>query len=519
MSESNPWEPIFQNAVQFHGSGRLDEAGSLFAAIIEHNRDHFPSLHRLAAIRRGQGRLEESAELLEIALASNPNSADAHNSLANTLNALNRHEDAIAHYRSAVALRNEFPEAYFNLGRCLHAAKRFEEAEAAYRAALALRPGYVEAHMNLGIVLARLNRPAEAIDCFSAALSGDPSATMAYGNIGMALSALNRFEEAASFLQRARDVDPHAARPVFNDAILQLAMGNYERGFRDFEARWGVPELNLQPREFRQPLWDGKADPTGKTIFLWAEQGLGDTILFARFIKPLIDRGARVVLEAPTPLVRLLNSIPGVSRVQTSGDPTPEFDLHLPFGSLPLALKTALSTVSDGRQYLRAPGGDTAPEGPAPRIGVCWAGNPEYANDHNRSIPLESFARLLYDPGAHFVSLQQKPREGDAGILLGIPNIDLLSIGKANDLADTAALIDQLDLVITVDTVVAHLAGALGRPVWILLPFYAHWVWMRDVRESAWYPSARLFRQPRTGDWATVIEDVARELAEVHVSR
>lgn len=513
----NLWQPIFQCAVEFHSTGRLNEAGSLFAAIVENNPTHFPSLQRLAAIRRQQGRLEESLALLERAVASNPNSADAHNSLGNTLNSLGRHEEALNRYRCAAALRQNFPEAHFNLGRSLNGLGRFEEAAAAYRAAIALRPEYAEAHINLGTVLSRLNRPDEALSSFSAALSTHPHIKTAHNNIGLALTALNRHEKALAFFERARELEPGAPQPVFNESMVHLALGDYERGWRGYEARWHVPELKLQPREFVQPQWDGESALEGKTILVHSEQGLGDTILFARFVEPLLARGARVVLQVQKPLARLMRSIPGVAQVVTAGDSLPDFDFHAPFGSLPLALKTTLETVPARMPYLKAPGESETIAGlevlndSRPLVGVCWAGNPDYPNDHNRSIPLGVFKRLFEVPGLRFVSLQQNFRPGDETTVGGFGNLELTSIGKANDLADTAALLSRLDMVVTVDTAIAHLAGALNCPLLILLPYYAHWVWLRQGAGSRWYPSARLLRQTQIGDWRIVIERVAAE--------
>ena len=211
-ASANPWETIFHCAVQFHGRGNLNEAGSLFAAIVEHNPGHFPSLHRLAAIRRQQGRLRGIANLLERAMECNPNAADVHNSLGNTLSGLERYEDAIVEYRRAASLREDFPEAHLNLGNSLKAMGRYEEAAGAYRAAITLRPAYAEGHSNLGIVLARLNRPSEAAASFAAAISIDPGIKLAYSNLGLALTALNRHEEALPYFQRARQLDPAGLR-------------------------------------------------------------------------------------------------------------------------------------------------------------------------------------------------------------------------------------------------------------------------------------------------------------------
>ncbi len=515
MSES-PWQPIFQYAVEFHSTGRLEEAASLFGAILEHNPAHFPSLHRMAAIRRQQGKLEESLGLLERAIDANPGSADLRNSIANTLNGLGRREQAVSHYREALKLRESFPEANFNLGGCLKALERFEESEAAYRAALALRPDYAEAHLNLGTVLARMNRPAEAMASFSAALECDPRAKVAYNNIGMALTAMNRQEEAIGFFERAREADPQAAQPAFNQAVAYLEMGDYRRGLPGYEARWWVPELKMTAPDYAQPRWRGEDDLAGKTILLQAEQGLGDTILLARFATEVASHGAKVVAAAPRSLAPLLASVAGVAEVVSPGDALPHFDCWSPMASLPLALKIVLPAIPARVPYMTAPADAPTLRGLEcdgnPLVGVCWAGSAEYKNDHNRSVPLAIFERLFRVKGPRFVSLQQKLRAGDEQILSHNRELDVESIRRENGLADTAALVARLDLVITVDTAIAHLAGALGRPVWLLLPFHSHWIWGRGRTDSPWYPTARLIRQSEIGDWASVMDRAALAL-------
>lgn len=512
----NPWEPLYQDAVQLHGSGRLTEAASLFVAVLENNPDHFPSLHRLATIRRHQGRFEESLTLLHRAIACDPAAADAYNSLGNSLNCLGRHEEAIEQYHRAVALHENFPEALLNLANSFKALERWREAETAYRAAIALRPGFIEAHTNLGFALARMNRPADALASFSAAVSFDPAVKLGNSNIATALIALNRHEEALPFLERARHLEPDAPQPAFNEALAHLAMGNLRRAWPDYEARLRIPELNINRGYFTQPVWDGQSPIAGKTILLHAEQGLGDTILFARFLESIIQKGARVMLAVQKPLVRLISATPGVDQVLTSGDPVPEFDLHAFFGSLPLALDITKDTIPT-RPYLKTPAESkpTAILDERPLVGVCWAGNPSYSNDHNRSIPLAIFERLLQVPGIRFVSLQQNFRPGDDSILARFDNIDLASIRACDDLAGTAALISRLDMIISVDTVVAHLAGALGRPFWILLPYSAYWAWQRNHADTPWYPTARLFRQRQIGDWRSVIENAVDALKRV----
>jgi hypothetical protein len=285
-----------------------------------------------------------------------------------------------------------------------------------------------------------------------------------------------------------------------------------------------VPELKMTRHEFPQPMWDGTS-LTGRTILLHAEQGLGDTILFTRFVEPVAAQAGRVILAVQKPLAALVRAIPGVTQVLTTGDALPDFDVHAPLGSLPMLLHATLETIPSATGYLRAPArsetitalGDAAD--PRPLIGICWAGSASYPNDHNRSIPLALFQRLFEVPGVRFVSLQQNLRPGDDAILARYPDIDLTSDSKGQGLADTAALISRLDLVVTVDTVIGHLAGALGHPVWVLLPFSAYWAWLRHREDSPWYASARLFRQPQIGAWPAVLENVAAALAAIRRTR
>jgi len=503
----NGWEAVFECAAAFHGLGRLAEAASLFAAILEHNAEHLPSLQRLAAIRRYQGRLEESRELLERASVIFPDSADVQNSLGNTLNALGRTEEAVAAYRRAAELRADFPEAYLNLANSLKALGRYEEAAGAYRRATALRSDYAEAHTNLGVVLDRLHRLEEALASFLAAAEFDGGTRLSFDNVGLALSALNRHEEALLFFERARAAEPEAAEPVFHAGIARLAMGDFERGWRDYEARLRMPGRRVTS-EFPQPAWDGKGDIAGKTILLHAEQGLGDTILFSRYLPEVVKTGARVVVEVQKPLAGLMSGMAGVAQVVTPGEGVPAFDVHASFGSLPGIFGTTVATIPGREGYFRVP----KAAGGGGMIGVCWAGNPKYALDYRRSVPLEIFSRLFGVEGARFVSLQKDLRTGDERILPGVGNLDLALIQTVEGLADTAALLARMDLVITVDTVIAHLAGALGRPVWVLLPFSAYWVWGRAREDCDWYARTRLFRQEKAGDWEAVLKQVCFRL-------
>ena len=511
LTKSQP-NPLFQQAVQFHTNGQLEEAASLFETLLQTTPEHFPTLHRLAAIRRQQGRHQESLTLLKTAARLNPSSAEIHNSLGNTLNMLGRSEEAVAAYQESIALRQDVPEVHQNLANSFRALARYEEAALAYQTAIALRANYADAHTNLGLVLDRLGRPEEALASLSKALTITPEIAMAHNNVGMALLDLSRHEEALPHLQRARELDPAAPEFAFNHGLAHLGMGNFEFGWPGYEARWHVPALNPQPPKISQPMWDGQSDIAGKTILLHAEQGLGDSILFSRFIAPIIEKGARVILAVQPALIPLFSSIPCVSQVLPVTGTLPDFDLHVPFCSLPMVFKTTLQNIPSKVAYLTAPAESPTlanlDQAPGPRIGICWTGNPKNPSDHKRSIPLSIFQRILQIPGARFVSLQQNLRPGDTAILSQFPNLDITSLNQGATLADTAALISKLDLIITVDTAIAHLAGALGRPVWILLRFNPYWVWLRHRTDSPWYPTARLFRQPHPGDWPSTLENL-----------
>lgn len=496
-------EGAFERAVKLHSMARLPEAAEIFASILRKSPTHFGSLHRFAAIRRQQGQFEEALALLKKAISCNPGSADVHNSLGNTLQALERHEEAIGCYRRALDLRSNYPEAHNNLANSLGALGRKEEAVAHYRKAIALRPDYMAAHTNLGGVLTTLRRPEEALAILQAVLALDPDSAAAHNNLGNALMALNRQEDAVPAFARARQIDPKLREPQFNEAIARLALGDYTAGWLGFEMR----RANTV-RRFPQPRWESKTGLAAKTVLLCCEQGLGDTIQFARYAELVAQQGARVILQAPKPLSRLFQSLRGPSEVITENDALPDFDFHASLLSLPLAFGTTLESIPAQAPYLHAPAASKI------GIGLCWAGNPGYANDHNRSIPLSVLQTLLDIPGARFVTLQKDFRAGDEEVLAGRENVDWRTDREGRDFADTAALMAGLDLIITVDTAVAHLAGALGLPVWVLLPFSAHWAWLRERGDSPWYPSARLFRQPAIGDWQSVTSCVAAALRE-----
>jgi tetratricopeptide (TPR) repeat protein len=460
-------------------------------------------------------RFEEALASYGRALAVRPDYAHALSNRGNSLKELKRWEEALASYDRALTLRPDYAEAHSNRGNVLHELKRFEEALACYERALALRPDYADAHYNRGNALHELKRFADALTSYERALALRPDYAEAFSNRGNTLKELKRFEEALASYQRAVAVRPDYADAHFNEAICRMLMGDFKRGWERHEWRWETGYLENDRRNFAQKLWLGSDDIAGKTILLHAEQGFGDTIQFCRYASLLAERGVRVILEVQKPLHELLSNLPGVAQIVSRGDPLPDFDLHCPLLSLPLAFGTELATIPSQTPYLRA-SSQAATDwnrrlGPRnyPRIGLAWSGRPMHKNDRDRSIRLSALLPLL-DFKATYVSLQRDVRAGDAAVLQG--RSDLLHFGdELKNFADTAALMSNLDLIISVDTGVAHLAGALAKPVWVLLPFVPDWRWLLDREDSPWYPTARLFRQDDTRRWDSVV-------ARVHVT-
>ncbi|MGE0372020.1 MAG: tetratricopeptide repeat protein [Gammaproteobacteria bacterium] len=494
-------------------------------------------------------RPEDAIASYDQALARKPGFYQAHYNRGNALRTLERYEDALASYERALGYQPDYVEACINRGNVLRELGRLQEALASYERALELNPAYGEVLLNRGIVLNALNRHEEALASLDRALALDPDHVDALYNRGIALRHLNRlpesqlafdralelrpdytevfidrsvlmmhlrrFEEAYADTARARALDPEYPEAHFCEAIFRLVSADFARGWEEYEWRWKVKESGAI-RTFEQPLWLGNENLSGKTILLHAEQGFGDTLQFCRYVPLVAGLGARVILEVQAPLVSLLARLPGVAQVIAAGDPPPAADFHCPLMSLPLAFRTDHRTIPAAIPYLRSDPARTAAwrsrldRSGTVRTGLAWSGRPAFRNDYNRSIrPTEFIPLLAVD--ATFVSLHQELRDRDRELLASCPQIRHYG-AELNDFDDTAALIESLDLVISVDTSVAHLAGALGKPTWILLPYTPDWRWLLDREDSPWYPGARLFRQPRPGDWDSVIQRVAGEL-------
>jgi Tfp pilus assembly protein PilF len=463
------------------------------------------------------GRHAESIVHFDRAIAAEPGNHAYHFNRATVLQAMREPQAALAGFDTALALQPDDTDALINRGAVLLEMQRYDEALASYDRALELEPAAAKGLYNRGLALQRLRRPADALAAFDQALAVQPDYPEALTNRGAVLADLGRIAEAhASYAQVLR-IRPDSAKAHWNQSLLYLLDGDFARGWPLHEARWDA--LNPADRQyFSQPQWTGAESLSGRTILVHCEQGLGDTLQFCRYAPLLSASGATVLLQVQAPLKTLLTQLPDV-QVLARGEPVPHFDCQIPLLSLPLALRTELATIPARVPYLHADRElallwrQRLDAGRPPRIGLAWSGNARHGNDHNRSLPLTELVRTLAPLAgrASFVSLQKEVRAADEPVLRasGIRHFG----AELADFRDTAALADSLDLIVSVDTSVAHLAGALGRPLWILLPFTPDWRWLRERADSPWYPTARLLRQRAPGDWDAALAELAHGLA------
>lgn len=467
---------------------------------------HDPSaLFRRGNDLLGQGRAAEALADFDAALRAAGGHPDILNSRGIALQMLGRPAEALAAFDGALVFAAGNPLIHANRGAVLAELGRHPEAARSFATATGLDPGNATTLHNYGNVLRDLDRPAEALAAYDRALALRPDYVDALIARGLALMDLQRLDEAKTGFARALALAPDHPKARLNAAIRDLLAGDLASGFAGYEWRWRNPPNSGWLRNFKQPLWLGHEDIAGKTLLLHAEQGQGDTIQFCRYAALAAARGARVVLEVQKPLLRLLTGLDGVAAAVAQGEPLPAFDLHCPLMSLPLAF----GSVPNDVPYIRSGASDWAARlPPGRRIGLAWSGNPALKNDRHRSIPLTRFAPLAAK--APLISVQKDLRPEDAALAQG----RVLHFGtELADFADTAALIAAMDVVVAVDTAAAHLAGAMGKPVFILLPYRGvDWRWGIDGDATAWYPTAKLLRQPTPGDWDSVIARLAAEL-------
>ncbi len=506
------------------------EARRAYAECLEERDGDLRGLGRAERIRRAAeslargnehfdaGRHHEAIASYEEVLRLAPADFQAANNRGLALMHLGRLEDALEALDKAAVIRPGQADVHFNRGTVLQRLKRHQPALACFERALAIAPDDVRAMISRGVSLEALGRLEEALACYDRAQRIDARRVETLNNRANVLSKLHRFEEAAECFEAALRLAPGHADVNYNHSIVRLLKGDFARGWRQYEARWRTAGFAAVKRNFAPALWLGETPVAGKTVLLHDEQGIGDTIQFARYA-PLVARmGAKVLLAVQAPLKSLVWHLPGVEDVYGPDDVLPPFDRHCPLLSLPLAVGTDVSTIPADIPYVAADPAcrtrwrEALGRHGRPRVGIVWAGRADYANDADRSIPLATFAPLFGAEGVAFISLQHDLRDGDDAVLAAQTNVERLGERFA-DFADAAAVIAELDLVISVDTAIAHLAGAMGKPVWVLLPHYPDFRWLLEREDSPWYPTARLFRQPRRGDWDSVVARACDALA------
>jgi tetratricopeptide (TPR) repeat protein len=512
---------MLRRAWRAHEHGEFEKAERFYTAVLHIHPDHFDALHGLGLINYRRGRLDAALALIQAALKADLDRADGFSSLGLVFHALKQFERALRSYDEGLRLAPGDAELLNRRGVALLELGRSRDALENFECVLAAAPDHADALGNRGNALIKLNRPVEALLSYDKALNIAPDNAQLLTNRAAALRRLDRPHEAVMSARRALVSRPDFAQAIFVEGVARLTLGDFS-GWRGYEARWGVGFLAAHRRSFTAPLWLGESSLDGKTVLLHAEQGFGDTLQFVRYAPLLAGRGANVILEVQPELARLLSPLPGVAAVVARGKPLPRFDCHCPLLSLPLAFATELAAIPAQIPYIVPAQQDVAlwrerlPRR-RPLIGLVWSGERTHDNDRNRSLRLETLLPLLRTPDVTFVSLQHEVRDEDAGLLQ--EQSAIVHVGdRFRDFADTAAAVSLLDAVISADTAVAHLAGAIGKPLLLLLPFGADFRWLRERDDSPWYPTARLFRQPAFGDWASVIEALRREMTRADFS-
>lgn len=539
-------EQIFQAAVAQFAAGRLGEAEAGYRQVLARNPRHAGSLHHLGMIAHRVGRLDIAADLVrqaiaidagdpaahcnlalvlrdagrpdeaavaaQAALARSPAMAEAHNNLGNALQDLGRYDEAAASFRAAIRRRPGYVDAHSNLSSALTLARHYDQAVAAARTAVALGPDNPTARNNLGAALIQIGDFSGALRACREAIALRPGHGRGYANLANALEMLDLLDRAVAAGRRA--VALSAADPMAHWFLANalLAAGRLAEGWPHYEWRNRLSHLARRARTFSSPAWRG--EPASGRLLVHAEQGFGDIIQFCRYVPLVAARGLEVVLEAPPALRRLLGSLVGVSELVEPDAPV-QVDLHCSVMSLPYVFGTTLDSIPAAIPYL-APPPDAVRHWAARlaadrgfRVGLVWSGNPDYPANHRRRIDPALLDMLAEVPRVSFYSLQKGDRVAPPPA--GLAMVDLTA--DLGDFAETAALIANLDLVITVDTAVAHLAGAIGRPVWVMNRLEAEWRWLRGRDDSPWYPTLRQFRQPAAGDWRSVVGQVRAALS------
>jgi len=499
----------------FQEQGKLEESIRAYQKAIQIQPDYADTYYNLGNVLQKQGKLEESIQAYHKAIQIQPNHVEALFCLGVAFKERDRLEESIQAYQKAIAVRSDFAEAYNNLGNVFQKQGKLEESIQAYQKAIAVRSDFAEAYYNLGNVLQKQGKLEESIQAYHKAIQIQPNHVDAYNDLGVIFKEKRQLDKSIQAFQKSIRLNSNFAQAHENLGMLLLLKGDFLNGWKEYEWRWRSMQKS-QKRDFKRPLWDG-TPLDGKSILVYAEQGFGDTIQFIRYIELLPDTGTIIIFACQPELKRLFKSIDRIDALVTKGEVISDFDVHIPLLSLPYIFNTTLDSIPSQTPYLYSDiNSDFAfilDNEDHFKVGIVWAGSSTHVNDRNRSVNLNQFKELLSIEGCEFFSLQVGLHRAD--ISQNGYDYIIKDLGKMfNDFRDTASAILQLDLVISVDTSVAHLAGALGKEVWTLLPFVPDWRWMFDRSDSPWYPSMTLFRQKKVGNWGDVFQQLKFELMQ-----
>lgn len=499
--------------------GRIEEATQSAQRAVELEPQQAESVTLLGELLMRSLQFEQAESIFRTAAAIQPESADIANSLANSMQCAGKFSESIVEYHRAIALRSDYPEAWNNLANAHRHNKEPEKAAECFDRALQLRPDYAEALSNLGNLLQDMGQLDQAIDRYRRALQTRPDLADIQNCLGTALRETGDLTAAIEHHRAATQLQPNLAAAHHNLGLALLQAGEFAEGWREYEWRWRVPEYARVYDAISQPRWMGEA-LDGRQILIHDEQGFGDTLQFVRYIPEVIARGGKVILACQPELVELMKSVAGSIKVVRNDAPFPPFDLYAPLLSLPMIFNTTAETVPATIPYLHP---DPLRTGhwrerltneTKLKIGITWAGRPTHANDRARSIGFAGLLPLFAVESIRFFSLQKGTRANDWKSYVS-PNQLTDWTADLTDFAESAAFIENLDLVITVDSAAAHLTGAIGKKAWVLIPFAPDWRWLNACPDSDWYPSIKLFRQPAIGDWKTPVEQLAESLREL----
>ena len=550
MQSSNT-QQLFQQAFKLHQNRNLQDAEILYRDILKQNNFHIGANTMLGSLLIQTDRNIEGIKLLKMSLSQDDKQFFAHNLLGIGFFKINKHKEAFKSLTKAIKLKPDYIDAHFNLGNVQKALLKFPDAVISYTNCISLDINYCNAYVNraniylenikdfdkalfdyqkaiklssnpyilfnYGNALKELKRLDEALHVYDKSIELKPNYAEAYNNRGVAFEQLKRFDDAVISYDRAIQIKPNDAEAIFNKSILKLLLGEYKEGWQLYESRKDKEDSKNRYPKFQASLWLGNVSIKDKTLLVHSEQGLGDSIQFCRYLPILKSfKPKKIIFHVEKLLLSLLSSMDNEITFLEKNRALPSFDYYCPLMSLPLALKSTLETIPANIPYLKADNvknkhwQEKLGKQTKPRIGLVWSGSTKHKNDHNRSLKLQQLSSLLKLP-FEFHSLQKDIRDGDKKTLKAYKNIDQHH-KDLDDFSDTAALVNQMDLIISVDTSVAHLAGALGKKVWILLPFIVDFRWLLDRDDSPWYPTAKLFRQSQIGDWNSVIQQLISEL-------